>query len=327
MLRVNNISVLLFVMVIALPVNLGAEIYKYKDAQGNWQFTDKPPPTSKKPEISFIDSSLPKLEKDLSKKLTSKFNPTTAIEKASLSVIQIKTPISFGSGFFISEDGYLITNKHVIRPELSNQEKIAIDQVEEEIKTEKANLKNFKKSLDTRKKELDTYKKMIRHYRGQLKRDAKEDYESVLDSYKLQVKNYNEQKKALQTKEKEFKTIKRKTKTAISTASYTRNFEIRLKDNTKLMAELITISKENDLALLKVEKYKTPFLETSKKPAISQGMNVYAIGSPLGETDSITSGVITKIKGNNIITDTTILPGNRGISHTIDVSSAWAKLW
>ena len=166
--------------------------------------------------------------------------------------------------------------------------------------------------MDARKKELDQYKIMIRHYTGQVKRDARKDYELSMETYKLDVKDYKKMMKDLRVKEKQFKKTVRKEKTARSMVNLSRSFEIRLKDDTKVMAEVESISRNNDLALLKIKGFKTPFLNAEKISTISQGMRVYVIGSPLGESDSITSGVITKIKNDQIIIDATVMPGNSG---------------
>ena len=41
-------------------------------------------------------------------------------------------------------------------------------------------------------------------------------------------------------------------------------------------------------------------------------MRVFAIGSPLGLRDAVTSGVITRVEDDYIVTDATILPGSSG---------------
>jgi S1-C subfamily serine protease len=71
----------------------------------------------------------------------------------------------------------------------------------------------------------------------------------------------------------------------------------------KLKAWLIKISKNTDLALLKLDKYATPYLQLSKYKCHRQGGKVFAIGSPLGTTDSLTSGITTKPDKSYLITD------------------------
>ena len=41
-------------------------------------------------------------------------------------------------------------------------------------------------------------------------------------------------------------------------------------------------------------------------------MPVFAVGSPLGLADNMTAGVVTRVRGDHIMTDAKILPGNSG---------------
>ena len=63
---------------------------------------------------------------------------------------------------------------------------------------------------------------------------------------------------------------------------------------------------------MKLDKYITPYLQLSTNKYHRQGTKVFAIGSPLGITDSLTSGIITKPDKNYLVTDARILPGNSG---------------
>lgn len=76
------------------------------------------------------------------------------------------------------------------------------------------------------------------------------------------------------------------------------------------MANLISLSKKHDLALLKVEHHRTEFLQAGETP--QQGQSVYAIGSPLGIRDIITSGILSRVEDDVLITDSQLLPGNSG---------------
>ena len=73
-------------------------------------------------------------------------------------------------------------------------------------------------------------------------------------------------------------------------------FTIILKDDTPLNARLVALSDRYDLALLKVDGYTTPFIPIAKNNTYRQGYEVFAIGSPLGNTDYMTSGIITSLK-------------------------------
>ena len=52
---------------------------------------------------------------------------------------------------------------------------------------------------------------------------------------------------------------------------------------------------------------------TRKNNIYRQGHEVFAIGSPLGNTDYMTSGIITSLKRDQIVIDAQILPGNSGV--------------
>lgn len=46
--------------------------------------------------------------------------------------------------------------------------------------------------------------------------------------------------------------------------------------------------------------------------ALNQGAAVFAVGSPLGMRDSVTSGIVTRRTKDYLVTDARILPGNSG---------------
>ena len=115
-----------------------AQVYKYQDEQGNWYYSDRPPPDNKTAEI--LEEAPKKAEEVINKKsfssnikveLYEKFRPKTPTEEATLSVVSIETPMVSASGFFVSEDGYIITNKHVVKPSESPQWQEMLDSVKE----------------------------------------------------------------------------------------------------------------------------------------------------------------------------------------------------
>ncbi len=54
-------------------------------------------------------------------------------------------------------------------------------------------------------------------------------------------------------------------------------FDVRFKDGTALYAWRVAESRDHDLALLKIDGYKVPFLSAADPAALSQGDTVYAI--------------------------------------------------
>jgi S1-C subfamily serine protease len=90
------------------------------------------------------------------------------------------------------------------------------------------------------------------------------------------------------------------------------NFTIVLKDGERLTARLVGTSDTQDLALLKLDGYRTPALRIAAGGGPGQGDAVYAIGNPLGVADSVTAGRVTRLSSDQIMTDVQLLPGNSG---------------
>ena len=112
-----------FFLILLLSGNYShAELYKYKDENGVWCYTDNP--------VGLLVDSEPMEDvtenkstvKDLQKQLSANFPQRNEIEKAICGVVAVKSAIGYGSGFFISDDGYIITNKHVFRGDENQRE-------------------------------------------------------------------------------------------------------------------------------------------------------------------------------------------------------------
>lgn len=298
-----------------LSVSAFSEIYKYKDKNGHWKFSDSAPASKQKAQ-TLQETSTPQktIAKDLHKALTDRFKPRNDIEHATIAVVKVETALGTGSGFFISETGYLITNRHVVRPSKKSQSKINLDlkAAGKKLATNKSRLATRKNRLQSYKKELDDYAAYIKGLSGSEKqREAKE--------YRLRKKRYTQYKKDVDKYSRELKEASKKitsTKNNYNSrranAAIARQFSILLKDDTRLTASLVKISTKHDLALLKVDGYKVPHIKLSKKLNIGQGSTVFAMGSPLGKKDYVTSGIITSFRKNQIIIDAQILPGNSG---------------
>ena len=298
-----------------LSVSAFAEIYKYKDENGHWQFSDSAPTGEKKAQtLQEARSSKKVITKDLHKVLTDLFKPRNAIERATIAVVKIETALGSGSGFFISETGYLITNRHVVRPSKQSQSKINQD-----IKTAGKKLENNKSRLATRKNRLQSYKKELDDYAAYIKGLSGSEKQREAKEYRLRKKRYTQYKKDVAKSSRQLKEASKKltsTKNNYNSrranAAIARQFSILLKDDTRLTASLVKLSTKHDLALLKVDGHRVPHIELSNKLDIGQGSTVFAMGSPLGKKDYVTSGIITSFRKNQIIIDAQILPGNSG---------------
>lgn len=338
-------------IIVCAPVE--ARIYKYQDEHGKWHFSDKPitqqqkkaaQPEKKAPSVKIIyqdpNSSYSKnsspskgssqtqqdpatltnrsketAENDLAASLEKRFNPQSTIEKVTLAVVSVETTMSVGSGFFISSDGYLLTNKHVIRPgegKLFEEQRDKFAKIQEQLQEQKDWLNNEKVRLYNYKIELNQYAKSIQQASdGSRKSTAAADYEILRDRYAAMKKQYEDVAAQYTTTKKRADKEESLFRLKSSAAQLEQRFKIILKDNTELRAELVAISQDYDLALLKLDGYKTPML-LQQKNIPAQGQSVYAVGSPLGIRDTVTSGIVTRSDQKSIMTDAQILPGNSG---------------
>lgn len=97
--------------------------------------------------------------------------------------------------------------------------------------------------------------------------------------------------------------------------------EATLSARTSLVpARIVGVTREVDLALLKVEVPNLPALKLAKYRELRQGESVFALGSPEGLRNTVTHGIISAIARQidpdspmvYIQTDTPINPGNSG---------------
>jgi len=98
-----------------------------------------------------------------------------------------------------------------------------------------------------------------------------------------------------------------------------RQVRVLTHDSKIYNAEVIGISESTDVALLKIDNNKYPFLELADSDEVKVGQKVIAVGNPLGLSFTVTEGIVsaTERVGSNglkayIQTDVPINPGNSG---------------
>jgi serine protease Do len=216
-------------------------------------------------------------DRDLIAKLQGRFHPSTPVQACSLAVVKIESTMGTASGFFVTADGLILTNRHVVRPP------------DDWGKDEEERLEKAKQALDSAKAALALPRSRYAD---------PEEYDKMAAWYR---RNSHEYRKARLEHD-----ILR------SRSAIQKTFPIQLKDGTKLTAELVAVSDNHDLALLQIKNFRTPSIEPLNGRAISQGETVYLIGSPLGVADTVSRGVFTGWHDGMLGTDGRILPGNSG---------------
>jgi hypothetical protein len=305
------------------PAVLAGQIYQYQDEFGNWNFTDDPPEeyeSSIVPDIatSYNSSRNRDPDHDLVTRLESAYEPSTPIAYATLAVVSIRTDSVEGSGFFCSDDGHILTSKHVVRPEASEglagrQRELA--EREQKLKAIDGDLKESRDQLRLMNQDLEGYEGLIADTRDAETRAWAEDAHARLSQrYRSEKGKISAMEKSVRTLGSDLRRTSRELGSAQGFAMSETRFEIILKDGTELVADLLEVSDDQDLALLKLDGYRTPFLNMDPSQQLSQGVRVFAIGNPLGMQDAVTSGVVTQITPEYLLTDTQILPGSSGSS-------------
>ncbi len=301
-------------LLVAFSATSFAQVYKYQDANGKWHFTDSPP---RDQQATSVETSRPKTQvspdKDLKQLLLDQYQPDNPIDEAMLSVVTVKTQTGNGSGFFVSDNGYLVTNRHVVRPATSSQWKQQerqlsqrreqINDFQQRIKEDSAKLKDMKGYID----EHGDYFRSNNASRGD-----KERFQRYVERYESYTVRHRRNEERLREMETELGRADSDFGFASSVSNFSKKFTVTLRSGKELKARLVRLSKEHDLALLKVDNYATPYLPLSKRSYHAQGTKVFAIGSPLGISDALTTGIVTKPAKDFLITDSRILPGNSG---------------
>lgn len=96
-----------------------------------------------------------------------------------------------------------------------------------------------------------------------------------------------------------------------------KNTSVQINEKTRVRAEIVVKDDKKDIAVIAihpdfVSDIEALQLAVDSDTMIYVGEKVIAIGSPLNQDRTLTTGVVSKIEGNTIISDVNINPGNSG---------------
>lgn len=247
------------------------------------------------------------------------------IEDACKAVVTIKTAAGFGSGFFINDDGYILTNKHVSKMNENAQQTLydARESVRDQLKEKEDLLSDIKSRLDDKQTQIDTEDAWIsentenRYYsRPELEKKVAEvnshraQLQNHVREYNILMNQYNREKATATLLEQRHEQIN----SQISKLALNTSITVYMADGTKKTASIISNSYTHDMALLKIYGVNTPFISPADIERVRVGDTLYAIGTPhdLSLNQTVTSGILSGFRDGLIQTNAQISGGNSG---------------
>ena len=294
---------------------VAAGVYKYQDENGVWHFTDTPDEAvyetaeqygEDDPAASGASGSKAavRVGQDLQAHFQKHLPPANKIEAARNATVSIKMPLGSGSGFFISANGYIVTNRHVIDSAYGQDEDAGdqIEAVKEQVEYQARALEQEERRLRKQKAELQRQRRQMspeeyRHWKDRLDRS-----EEILRRRRYQ---FEEQRRQFDTAYDEYE------KRLIDDLAHS-GYTIVLADQTQLQAERVMVSERYDLALLRLKDYKTPYIPRGNAHGLHHGQPLYAIGNSLDMGHTVTSGIFSGRRSDLLQTNAQINPGNSG---------------
>jgi S1-C subfamily serine protease len=238
---------------------------------------------------------------NLQQRLAERSPARSPVESARNATVAIETLTGHGSGFFITEDGFLFTNKHVVEADA-----VKLAQIKSRLTQQQQQLEGLAQQLEAMKKHLVQMEKAMaddpKRYDHPTNKTRLED---TRRDYNAGLQLYNQRRLALEAGQKEYRQLAGK-------KAYRTGITIFLIDGTELKADVMRISNRLDLALLRLFDYRTPFVLPARTGGMSQGERLFAIGNPLTFRHAVTDGVFSGVHQGMVMTSAPINPGNSG---------------
>jgi S1-C subfamily serine protease len=86
--------------------------------------------------------------------------------------------------------------------------------------------------------------------------------------------------------------------------------EVVTYDGKEYEAVILATSAIHDLALLHIDRRNTVYFQAAG--SVTRGEKMFVLGSPLGISNSLSTGIVAKLDGDQTLLDCGVLPGNSG---------------
>ena len=237
---------------------------------------------------------------DLGAQLAQSTVPKNAIERAGNATVTIKSAIGSGAGFFVTSDGYILTNRHVIQGDAKKMAAMGkkLQAAERYLTRMDKKLKAERRRIEKMEAQIQSNRRYRNAHNADVLKDAQEQYREQYSSYKAREAD-------LQKRQSDFRHLK-------TTLLIQKTITVVLVDQRELTAAIERYSERLDLAILKLSGYKTPFIRPGRVDAVAQGERLYAIGNPLNFSHSVSAGVFSGHQGGMLMTSAPINAGNSG---------------
>ncbi|TWI75297.1 uncharacterized protein DUF4124 [Desulfobotulus alkaliphilus] len=315
----NNFKLMLFFVLAFLlysTMTSASEIYQYTDERGVIHFTDNPQriPETGYREIPGQGSSHPR-GSDLVEILEKKMNPKTPVERAAMATVRVESTLGIGTGFFISERGHILTNRHVLQ-----QDKAEAQRQRQHYRETEQRLRSYGEQIRQEEQRLEDARKRAMDYEARIAGMHSSQQDRARKDLLEARQNMRERENYLRGIRQEYRQAReeldkhrRDFEWQYNLAGSQRQVRIGLADGSSLQATIIRISQQHDLALLHLSGYsRTPKMETTSPKRLSRGAPLYAIGNPAGLNHSVVNGILSGMEGVWVKTNAKIYPGNSG---------------